>query len=195
MAKRRFIPEPRKIKLLEPQMYSNNLGRLRKLYGSDVEIRREYRRLQAAIDKRLKRLQKAGFGDSYQARELARLPRIGQLKDMGQVALKLNLAYRRLSDPRYTLPGAREARNKASATMVSKGMILPTAGASSGEEINTLFAVARSRGYLPILTSERILEIYRKRQEKGEDTDLDADEWGEVLEDLAEKIQAIEVEA
>ncbi len=57
----KFVPTPKTIRLEPSVKYPPNLEKLRIIWGSDAAIRKEYRRLQAAVDKRMKRFIQAGF--------------------------------------------------------------------------------------------------------------------------------------
>ena len=149
----KFIPKPKTIDLRIAADYTRNLSKLRTIYGSDTEIKREYRRLQAAVSKRLKREIEAGFGESPYARELSKIKPVKQLSGMEAVARELNRAYTKLTDPRYTLAGIREWRAKGLKTMIDKGMVLPGA---SRDELDVLFRAARRRGFLAEYGSQRV---------------------------------------
>ena len=170
----RFIPTPKTIDLRIAPDYTPNLAKLRVIYGSDKEIRKEYRRLQAAVDKRLKRMEAAGLGESVQARQLRQIPRIRKLENMQQVAVKLNKAYQKLASPKYTLPGVRRSSEKRAETLIKKKRVLEGA---VGSELDTLFRVVRRRGFLGVYGSDRVLQLYKSRQEEGKETDYTEKQW------------------
>lgn len=174
----KFIPKPKQIDLRIAADYTRNLSKLRVIYGSDTEIKREYRRLQAAVSKRLKREIEAGYGESPYARELSKIKPVKQLSGMEAVARELNRAYTKLTDQRYTLAGIREGEKKAVETMVNKEMVLEGA---TGPELKALFRAARRRGFLAEYGSQRVTEIYRTRQEKGKPTNYTDKQWQGVL--------------
>lgn len=193
----KFIPTPKTIDLRIAADYTRNLSKLRVIYGSDTEIKREYRRLQAAVSKRLKREIEAGFGESPYARELSKIKPVKQLSGMEAVARELNRAYSKLSDPRYTLAGIREGRRKALETMEAKGMVLPGASIS---ELDALFRAARRRGFIEQYGSDKVNEISRTRQQQGRKTDYTDRQWQGVLSAaqvklnrLAEDLEGVEI--
>ena len=193
----KYIPKPKQIDLRIAADYTRNLSKLRVIYGSDTEIKREYRRLQAAVSKRLKREIEAGYGESPYARELSKIKPVKQLSGMEAVARELNRAYTKLTDQRYTLAGIREGRAKGLKTMIDKGMVLPGA---SRDELDTLFRAARRRGFIEQYGSDKVNEIYRTRQEKGLDTNYTDKQWQGVLSAaqvklnrMAEDLEGVEI--
>lgn len=188
----RFIPKPKTINLRIAPDYTTNLAKLRVIYGSDMEIRREYRRLQAAVDKRLKRMEAAGLGESVQARQLRQIPRISKLENMQQVAVKLNKAYQKLNSPKYTLPGVRASSEKRAETLIKQGRV---AEGAVGSELDTLFRVVRRRGFLGVYGSDRVLQLYKDRQEKGRPTDYTEQQWQGVVSALQVKLKAVDITA
>lgn len=183
--KTKFIPTPKKITLRSVGYYAPSLRWLRGLYGSDAAIRKEYRRLQAAIDKRYKRAVKAGYGETPVAREMAKVVRISQLRDMQDVVYMLNKAYGQLTRETFTLAGIRESRRKAMQTMVDRGQILSgtEAGTTPPSEgsLDVLFMVARKRGYLAEYGSQEVYTLYKARQEKGKAVYENAQQWQGVV--------------
>lgn len=188
----KFIPTPKTIDLRIAPDYTTNLAKLRVIYGSDKEIRKEYRRLQAAVDKRLKRMEAAGLGESVQARQLRQIPRISKLENMQQVAVKLNKAYQKLSSPKYTLPGVRRSSQKRAETLIEKKRVLDGA---VGSELDTLFRVVRRRGFLGVYGSDRVLQLYKSRQEAGKETNYTEQQWQGVVSALQRKIKAVDITA
>lgn len=188
----KFIPTPKTIDLRIAPDYTTNLAKLRVIYGSDMEIRREYRRLQAAVDKRLKRMEAAGLGESVQARQLRQIPRISKLENMQQVAVKLNKAYQKLASPKYTLPGVRRSSEKRAETLIEKKRVLEGA---VGSELDTLFRVVRRRGFLGVYGSDRVLQLYKSRQEAGKETNYTEQQWQGVVSALQRKIKAVDITA
>lgn len=188
----KFIPTPKTIDLRIAPDYTTNLAKLRVIYGSDKEIRREYRRLQAAVDKRLKRMEAAGLGESVQARQLRQIPRISKLENMQQVAVKLNKAYQKLASPKYTLPGVRRSSQKRAETLIEKKRVLEGA---VGSELDTLFRVVRRRGFLGVYGSDRVLQLYKSRQEAGKETNYTEQQWQGVVSALQRKIKAVDITA
>lgn len=188
----KFIPTPKTIDLRIAPDYTTNLAKLRVIYGSDKEIRKEYRRLQAAVDKRLKRMEAAGQGESVQARQLRQIPRISKLENMQQVAVKLNKAYQKLASPKYTLPGVRRSSQKRAETLIEKKRVLEGA---VGSELDTLFRVVRRRGFLGVYGSDRVLQLYKSRQEAGKETNYTEQQWQGVVSALQRKIKAVDITA
>lgn len=188
----KFVPKPKTIDLRIAPDYTPNLAKLRVIYGSDREIRREYRRLQAAVDKRLRRMEAAGLGESVQAKQLRQIPRISKLETMQQVAVKLNKAYQKLSSPKYTLPGVRASSEKRIQTQIERGTL---DRGSVGTEIDTLFRVARRRGFLGQYGSDRVRQLYRERQRKGSPTDYTERQWQGVISALQRKLNAVDITA
>jgi hypothetical protein len=188
----KFIPTPKTIDLRIAPDYTTNLAKLRVIYGSDKEIRKEYRRLQAAVDKRLKRMEAAGLGESVQARQLRQIPRISKLETMQKVAVKLNKAYQNLASPKYTLPGVRRSSEKRAETLVEKRRVLEGA---VGSELDTLFRVVRRRGFLGVYGSDRVLQLYKSRQEAGKETNYTEQQWQGVVSALQRKITAVDITA
>lgn len=188
----KFIPTPKTIDLRIAPDYTTNLAKLRVIYGSDKEIRKEYRRLQAAVDKRLKRMEAAGLGESVQARQLRQIPRISKLENMQQVAVKLNKAYQKLASPKYTLPGVRRSSQKRAETLIEKKRVLEGA---VGSELDTLFRVVRRRGFLGVYGSDRVLQLYKSRQEAGKETNYTEQQWQGVVSALQRKIKAVDITA
>lgn len=182
-------PEPRRIKLRPAGEYAPSLSWMRGIYGSDAEIRKEYRRLQYAIDKRIKRAEAAGYGATAQVQAMRSIVRISELESMQEIVYRLNKAYRYLSNDKYTLKGIRESRKQATQTMIERGLL--EKGALEGE-VDTLFAVARKRGFIEKYTSEQIAAAYRNRQASGGKTDLNQKQWNVVLSTLGRKIGARE---
>lgn len=188
----KFIPTPKTIDLRIAPDYTTNLAKLRVIYGSDKEIRKEYRRLQAAVDKRLKRMEAAGLGESVQARQLRQIPQISKLENMQQVAVKLNKAYQKLASPKYTLPGVRRSSQKRAETLIEKKRVLEGA---VGSELDTLFRVVRRRGFLGVYGSDRVLQLYKSRQEAGKETNYTEQQWQGVVSALQRKIKAVDITA
>lgn len=190
----RFIPKPKQINLAPATHYPPSLAKQRTIWGSDAAIRKEYRRLQAAVDKRLKRAEASGFGKTALAREMRSIKRISKINDMGKVSTLLNKAYRILRDQRYTLEGIRKSASTRLEKLKSKGFILPED--SRGREpsqasVDALFAAAKRRGYLGDYGSDKVYEIYREYQEKG-DAELNEEQWDAILQ-MHEKMDAWEV--
>lgn len=190
----RFIPKPKLIRLAPATHYPPSLAKQRTIWGSDAAIRKEYRRLQAAIDKRLKRAEAAGFGKTALAREMRSIKRISKINDMGKVATLLNKAYRILRDQRYTLEGIRKSASTRLDKLINKGFVLPEdkyGNAPSQASVDALFAAAKRRGYLGDYGSDKVYEIYREYQEEGNE-ELNEEQWYAILQ-MHEKMDAWEV--
>ncbi len=192
----KFIPTPKTIRLEPSVKYPPNLEKLRIIWGSDAAIRKEYRRLQAAVDKRMKRFIQAGFGKTPYVRELKSIKRVSQLGSMQEVARQLAKASQKLRDKRYTLAGIRKGREKAIQTMVEKGLILAEdiyGKKPTRDEQDVLFMTARKRGFLRQYGSERVSEIYRTRQRRGAETNLTPQQWQGPISTMQRKLDAAQV--
>ena len=191
----RFIPEPRKIRLEPATHYPARIESLRLVWGSDAAIRKEYRRLQAAVDKRLKRAEAAGYGKTAYAKEMRRVPRISNLQSMSEVARALNVASRILRDKRYTLSGIRKGQEKGVMQMEHRGMIMPTEQPRSvtRAELDTLFEAARKRGFLEQYGSDEVATLYNERQKTGKSTAYTLQQWQGPLSALQRKLDAVNI--
>lgn len=191
----RFIPEPRKIRLEPATKYPLSIQKLRIIWGSDAAVRREYRRLQAAVDKRLKRAEAAGYGRTAYAREMRRVKRISKLESMEDVARALNTASRILRDKRYTLQGIRKGQESGVRKLEEQGAILPSEKPRSitRAELDTLFEAARKRGFLQQYGSDEVADLYKTRQESGKPTDYSLQQWQGPLSAIQRKLDAVNI--
>lgn len=192
----KFVPTPKTIRLEPSVKYPPNLEKLRIIWGSDAAIRKEYRRLQAAADKRMKRFIQAGFGKTPYVRELKSIKRVSQLGSMQEVARQLAKASQKLRDKRYTLSGIRKSQEQGLQKMIEKGMIKPesaTGKKPTRAELDALFEAARRRGFLQQYGSDEVLDIYRTRQEQGRETDYTRQQWQGPLSAMQRKLDAANV--
>lgn len=173
------------MKFSAPTDYAPSLRLQLKRWGSDQAIRTEYRRLQAAVDKRLKRAEAAGYGETPYAREMRKITRIKEVDTMANVSRLMSRAYHILNDQRYGLKGIRAGRQKGLNKMIERGMVLEGA---SRDDLDVLFLVARKRGFLEQYGSQKINELYRTRQQNGKNTNLTARQWWAELARMQSKI-------
>ena len=173
-------------KLKQPKYYQPNYRKLVKEYGSESEVRAEYRRLYDIIHKREVRATEAGFGGRLVTGEMRKIKKISEVGSNSELARQLSKAYRQLTKESYTLKGQRESGQKALQTMIKHGQVLPGA---KKEDLDAVFQRARKSGFLKAYGSAKTQEIYRNRQKKGLETSLSDRQWGRILSREAQRVR------
>ena len=141
--------------------YLKNLRRM-----DERTLRREYQRLQVIADKRIKRMEKAGFS------ETALLTRYGggwekvSAIPRGKPEALLKGLYELAwfsSNPRATVGGERAARKREIATLHKNGYDFVTL--TNYDKFRKYMQVARKNGLIEAYGSDRIAEVYAELSE------------------------------
>lgn len=167
-------------KLAFPSAVYNPLG-LKNLEASDV--RKEYSRLRAIAQKRVKRLEASEWGDTRYTRRLPELPKVRELTDAQLRARTSDLA-RWIMSRTSSVSGLNRARREAVATIDERypklrGKITVENWRQFGEFMEYARTVHQGRMY----DSERVAEFYTKNE--GLDADDLLDEFDQWMKDQA----------
>lgn len=167
-------------RLAFPSAVYNPLG-LKNLEAADV--RKEYSRLRAIAQKRVKRLESSEWGDTRYARRLPELPKVRDLSDAQLRARTSDLA-RWIMSRTSSVSGLNRARREAVATIDERypklrGKITVKNWRQFAEFMEYARAVHQGRMY----DSERVAEFYTKNE--GLDADDLLDEFDQWMKDQA----------
>lgn len=167
-------------KLAFPSAVYNPLG-LKNLEAADV--RKEYSRLRAIAQKRVKRLESSEWGDTRYMRRIPELPKVRDMTDAQLRARTSDLA-RWIMSRTSSVSGLNRARRLAVATIDERypklrGRITVENWRQFGEFMEYAREVHQGRMY----DSERVAEFYTKNE--GMDADDLLDEFDQWMEDQA----------
>lgn len=167
-------------KLAFPSAVYNPLG-LKNLEAADV--RKEYSRLRAIAQKRVKRLESSEWGDTRYMRRIPELSKVRDLTDAQLRARTSDLA-RWIMSRTSSVSGLNRARRMAVATIDERypklrGKITVENWRQFGEFMEYAREVHQGRMY----DSERVAEFYTKNE--GMDADDLLDEFDQWMEDQA----------
>ena len=90
--------------------------------GSEAQIRKEYTRLRDIAQKRLKRLEKAGYADTdVYKRNIKHYPVLSDIKSKNELSSRLSDLARFVSSQRSTVKGLKEIKKKSLETLHEHG--------------------------------------------------------------------------